>query len=66
LAERYDLNPKTVAKWKKRDFVEDASMGPKMPHSTALTDNSRLTRLNRCSTAVASGPAILARSEFRS
>ncbi|MCH7711771.1 MAG: hypothetical protein IH903_09075 [Proteobacteria bacterium] len=28
LGERYDLNPKTVAKWKKRDFVDDAPMGP--------------------------------------
>ena len=37
LAERYDLNPKTVAKWKKRDFVEDAPMGPKAPRSTVLT-----------------------------
>lgn len=37
LAARYDLNPKTVAKWKKRDFVEDAPMGPKTPHSTVLT-----------------------------
>ena len=37
LAERYDLNPKTVAKWKKRRFVHDAAMGPKVPHSTVLT-----------------------------
>jgi uncharacterized protein YjcR len=27
LAERYGLDPKTVAKWKKRDFVEDAPRG---------------------------------------
>ena len=27
LSERYDLNPKTVAKWKKRDFIDDAPMG---------------------------------------
>jgi hypothetical protein len=37
LAERYDLNPKTVAKWKKRTHVDDAPMGPKQPHSTVLT-----------------------------
>jgi transposase InsO family protein len=37
LAERYDLNAKTVAKWRKRDFVEDAPMGPKAPRSTTLT-----------------------------
>ena len=27
LAARYDLNPKTVAKWKKRPYVQDAPMG---------------------------------------
>jgi transposase InsO family protein len=36
LAGRYDLNPKTVTKWKKRAFVHDAPMGPKAPHSTVL------------------------------
>ena len=28
LAERHGINPKTVAKWRKRDFVHDVSMGP--------------------------------------
>jgi hypothetical protein len=37
LAARYDLNPKTIAKWKKRTYVHDAPMGPKQPHSTVLT-----------------------------
>ena len=37
LAERYDLNPKTVAKWKRRHFVHDAPMGPKQVRSTVLT-----------------------------
>lgn len=37
LAERYDLNAKTVAKWRKRGFVEDAPMGPKSPRSSVLT-----------------------------
>ena len=37
LAERYDINAKTVAKWKKRTSVEDAPMGPKQVHSTVLT-----------------------------
>lgn len=37
LAVHYGLNPKTVAKWKKRDFVHDAAMGPKDPRSTVLT-----------------------------
>jgi transposase InsO family protein len=37
LARRYNLNPKTVAKWKKRTSVHDAPMGPKQPRSTVLT-----------------------------
>jgi transposase-like protein len=37
LASRYDLNAKTVAKWRKRTTVEDAPMGPRQPHSTVLT-----------------------------
>jgi transposase InsO family protein len=37
LAERHGINPKTVAKWKKRAFVHDAPMGPKAPRSTVLT-----------------------------
>jgi transposase-like protein len=36
LAKRYAINPKTVAKWKKRNTVQDASMGPKDPCSTVL------------------------------
>ncbi len=37
LAERHGINPKTVAKWKRRTFVHDAPMGPKAPRSTVLT-----------------------------
>ena len=37
LAKRYALNPKTVAKWKKRAHVHDAPMGPKQCRSTVLT-----------------------------
>ena len=37
LARRYNLNPATVAKWKRRDFVHDAKMGPKQPCSTSLS-----------------------------
>jgi len=37
LARRFDLNPKTVHKWKRRAFVHDAPMGPKTPRSTVLT-----------------------------
>jgi transposase InsO family protein len=36
LSQRYDINPKTVAKWRKRSSVVDARMGPK-PHSTVLS-----------------------------
>jgi len=37
LAERYGIDPKTVAKWKRRTSVCDARMGPREPHSTVLT-----------------------------
>ena len=37
LAEQYGINPKTVAKWKKRAFANDAPMGPKEVRSTVLT-----------------------------
>src|SRR3974377_634083 len=36
LAERHGINPKTVAKWKKKTVVLDAPMGPKAPRSTVL------------------------------
>ena len=37
LAEQYDLNPKTVMKWRSRDTLEDRRMGPKEPRSTVLS-----------------------------
>ena len=37
LARQYGINPKTVAKWKKRADVQDTPMGPKQPHSTVLS-----------------------------
>jgi transposase InsO family protein len=37
LAERYGINPKTVAKWKKRRSVNDQPTGPKEPKSTVLS-----------------------------
>jgi hypothetical protein len=33
-AEQYGINSKTVAKWKKRTFAEDAPTGPKEVRST--------------------------------
>ena len=37
LAAQYGLNQKAVAKWRKRAFVHDAPMGPKVVSSTVLT-----------------------------
>ena len=37
LAKRYGINPKTVAKWKKRTSVVDLPTGPKKPRSTVLS-----------------------------
>ena len=37
LARRYGINPKTVAKWKKRGSVADRPTGPKVPQSTVLS-----------------------------
>lgn len=37
LAAQHGINPKTVAKWRKRDFAHDAPMGPKEARSTVLT-----------------------------
>jgi hypothetical protein len=39
LAERYGVNPKTIAKWKWRDFDSDARMGPKNPTSRVLNQD---------------------------
>jgi transposase InsO family protein len=37
LAAQHGINPKTVAKWRQRDFAHDAPMGPKVVRSTILT-----------------------------
>lgn len=37
LSARHGINEKTAAKWRGRDFVHDAPMGPKKPASTVLT-----------------------------
>ena len=36
LSRELGINPKTVAKWRKRQTVEDRKTGPKDPHSTIL------------------------------
>ncbi len=37
LSERYNINPKTVMKWKNRTSVEDRPMGPQNARSTVLS-----------------------------
>ena len=37
LSRKHGVNQKTVTKWRKRDFVHDAPMGPKNPRSTVLS-----------------------------
>ena len=37
LSRKYGLNPKTVAKWRKRESVDDAPMGPKERRSSVLS-----------------------------
>lgn len=37
MASRYQINVKTVAKWRRRTGVKDSSMEPRQPHSTVLT-----------------------------
>jgi transposase-like protein len=37
LSRELGINPKTVAKWRKRATVEDLKTGPKEPRSTVLT-----------------------------
>ena len=37
LSRRYGINPKTVAKWKKRGFVADLPTGPREPKSAVLS-----------------------------
>ena len=38
LSEELGINPKTVAKWRKRQTVEDHKTGPREPRSTVLTE----------------------------
>lgn len=38
MSREFGINPKTVAKWRKRATVEDCRTGPKKPRSTVLTE----------------------------
>jgi len=40
-AKCFGINPKTVFVWRKRDFVEDLPMGPKVIRSRSLTQAGR-------------------------
>lgn len=39
LSRELGINPKTVAKWRKRQTVEDRNTGPKEPRSTVLSED---------------------------
>jgi transposase-like protein len=41
LARHHGINPKTVAKWRKRCSVADLRTGPKHPCSTVLSGSKR-------------------------
>jgi transposase-like protein len=62
LASRYDLNPKTVMKWRKRAFLCDAPMGPKVPHSTVLSAEEEVLRRHGNSPACMPAAFSMARS----
>ena len=47
LSKQYNLNPKTVLKWKHRKTVEDAPMGPKRVH-TVLSEREESIILITC------------------
>lgn len=38
LSRELGVNPKTVAKWRKRQLVEDQKNGPREPHSTVFRE----------------------------
>ena len=43
LSQELGINPKTVAKWGKRQTVEDLKTGPKEPRSTVLNEAEEAT-----------------------
>src|SRR6266542_6534375 len=75
LSERYGVDPKTVAKWRKRTTLEDHPMGSKVPHSTVLSNEEEtlivafrrqtLLRLDDCLYALQATIPHLTRSSHR-
>jgi hypothetical protein len=55
LSKRSGINPKTVAKWKKRTSVADLPTGPRTPCSTALSieDEAVIARVSPPQSAAA-------------
>ena len=43
LSRELGMNPKTVAKWRKCETVEDRKTGPKEPRSTVLSEDQEAT-----------------------
>ena len=43
LSKELGINPKTVAKWRKHQTVEDLKTGPREPRSTVLTEAEEAT-----------------------
>src|SRR3954453_7965990 len=70
LAARYGLNPKTVAKWRRRTTTTDRPMGPARPHSSVLTETEEVQASSdrhsaQASTAAASRSAFQAQGSNR-
>ena len=42
MAHRFGINPKTVAKWRQRDFVHDAKMGAGKPRSSLSAEEQEV------------------------
>ena len=58
LAKRYGINQKTVAKWERRTSVADLLIGPKVPHSSALSLEEETTITAFARSVVGHDPAL--------
>lgn len=50
LSQKLGINPKTVAKWRKRATVKDTKIGPTEPRSTVLSEVEEAVVAFRCHT----------------